>query len=148
MQAHDAVRGLTRLAFDGGALEVPLRADPLGTRLRIRVRARDVAVARQAPQEASIHIVLPCRLAAIETGGDPHERLLRLQVGPASLLARVLRDAVGRLGLAPGDALFALVKGIALEHTPVGAPSGAVDANDATDAAAATGAGAARPSWR
>jgi molybdate transport system ATP-binding protein len=146
VQAHDAVRGLTRLAFDGGALEVPLRADPLGTRLRIRLRARDIAVARQAPRQASIHNVLPCRLAAIETGDDPHERLLRLQVGPTSLLARVLRDTVGRLVLAPGDALFALVKGIALEHTPVGAPAAAEEATRA--AAAATGAEAARPSWR
>ena len=43
--AHDAARGLTRLRFAGGALLVPLRPEPPGARLRLRLRARDVAVA-------------------------------------------------------------------------------------------------------
>ena len=128
--AHDSQRGLTRLGFDGGTLELPLRDHPTGALVPVRVRARDVAVARQAPVQASVHNVLPCRLAAIEAASDPNERLLRLQLGATQLLSRVLRDTVERLALAPGDALYALVKGIALDHTRAGFPA-AAEAPDA-----------------
>jgi molybdate transport system ATP-binding protein len=125
VHAHDAARGLSWLRFAGGELMVPLRSETVGTRLRLRVRARDVAVARCRPAEASIHNVLPCVLAAIEPTAGPHERLLRLDVGGTPLLARVLRDAVDRLDLQPGQPLFALVKGIAFDHAPMAAEGAA-----------------------
>ncbi|MGG5807973.1 molybdenum ABC transporter ATP-binding protein [Falsiroseomonas sp. CW058] len=114
--AHDAARGLTRLGFAGGELLAPLRAEPPGTVLRVRVRARDVAVAREAPRGISIHNILPCELAAIEDGGTPHEAFLKLRLGPSVLLARVARDSIAELGLVPGLAVFALVKTVAFDH--------------------------------
>lgn len=112
---HDAARGLTQLAIPGGMLAVPLRAEPPGARLRLRVRARDVAVALRPPEGVSIHNILPCRLAAIEPAPEPAERFLRLELGGSVLLARVLADAVSRLGLAPGAEVFALVKSVAFD---------------------------------
>lgn len=119
---HDAARGLTRLGFPGGAFAVPLRADPPGTRLRLRVRARDVAVATARPEGLSIHNVLPCTLAAIVTGGTGQEVFLQLDLGGTVLLSRVMRDAVTRLSLAPGMPLFALVKSVAFDHATTAAP--------------------------
>ena len=115
VDAHDEARGLTRLAFDGGVLLVPLRLEPLGMRLRLRLRARDVAVATKAPAGLSTHNVLPAIVTAITPAG-PHEAFVALAIGPAVILARLTRDAVGRLGLAPGQALFALVKSTAFDH--------------------------------
>ena len=117
---HETARGLTRLGFAGGELVVPLREDAPGTRLRLRLRARDVAVARQRPEAVSMHNILPCRLAAIVPTGTPHEVFLRLDLGGTVLLSRVLRDAVERLSLAEGDRLFALVKAIAFDHAAPG----------------------------
>jgi len=120
---HDEARGLTRLGFPGGAFAVPLRTEPAGTRLRVRLRARDVAVATARPEGLSIHNALPCRLAGIVPAGVPHEVFLRLDVGSSAILARVMRDSVARLALAPGMELFALVKSVAFDHASLpGAP--------------------------
>jgi molybdate transport system ATP-binding protein len=116
--AHDAGRGITRLGFPGGELITGLRSDPPGTALRLRIRARDVAVARRAPEDVSISNILPCTLRRILPAATPHDALLDLDAGGTPLLARVLRDTVARLSLAPGDALFALVKSVAFDQPP------------------------------
>jgi molybdate transport system ATP-binding protein len=113
---HDAARGLTRLGFVGGTLVVPLRDEPPGTRLRLRLRARDVAVATRAPEGLSINNALPCTLTEIVPAGVPHEAFLRLDLGGSVILARVLQDTVLRLGLTPGMPLFALVKAVVFDH--------------------------------
>jgi len=115
VQAHDAARGLTRLAFPGGELQVPLRPEAVGARLRLRLRARDVAVATEAPRGFSSHNILPGTVSAVAPFG-PHESFVTLQVGPTPLLARLTRDAVATLGLAPGKALYAVVKSTAFDH--------------------------------
>ncbi len=113
--AHDRTRGLTRLAFDGGDLLVPLRPEPEGNALRLRLRARDVAVATAPPHGISTHNVLQAMVTAVAPAG-PHEAFVTLQVGPTALLARLTRDAIQRLGLHPGQAVFALVKSTAFDH--------------------------------
>jgi len=115
VDSHDPARGLTRLAFPGGALLVPLRPEPEGTALRLRVRARDVALATQAPAGLSSHNVLPAVIAAITPTG-PHEVLATLQIGATAVLARLTRDSAATLGLAPGQAVFALLKATAADH--------------------------------
>jgi molybdate transport system ATP-binding protein len=111
--AHHAGRGLSRLGFAGGELLVPLQAAAVGTRLRVRVRARDISVATVRPEGLSVQNVLPAVLEAI-VPGQAHEAMLRLRVGESALLARVTGDAAGRLGLAPGMPVWALVKSVSL----------------------------------
>ena len=111
--AHDEARGLTRLSIPGGVLTVPLRPEPPGTRHRLRLPARDVALAIAAPKGVSHHNILPALVAQLHPAG-PHEVFVTLAIGPTTLLSRVTRDAVGRLELAPGAPVFALIKSIAL----------------------------------
>ena len=113
--AHDAARGLSWLGFAGGELQVPLRLEPAGTRLRLRLRARDVSVATERPRGISSHNILPGTIAGIVAAGA-HEAFVTLQVGPTPLLARLTRDAVDRLALLPGMAVFAMVKSTAFDH--------------------------------
>ena len=113
--AHNDTRGLTRLTFDGGTLTIPLRPEPLGARLRLRLRARDIAVATAMPAGISTHNILSATVAAVAPAG-PHEAFVSLAVGPTVVFARLTRDAVERLGLTPGTAVFALVKSTAFDH--------------------------------
>ncbi len=117
---HDTAYGLTRVAFDGGALWVGQTTAAPGDAVRARVLARDVSVARQQPQESSVLNVLPVILETLQT--DRSTALLRLRLGspgapsgaPVWLLARITRRSADTLALQPGDALFAQIKGVAL----------------------------------
>ncbi len=117
---HDTAYGLSRVAFDGGALWVGQTDAAPGDAVRARVLARDVSVARQHPQQTSVLNVLPVVLEAMQA--DRSTALLRLRLGdpgqrsgtPVWLLARITRRSAEGLALQPGDALFAQVKGVAL----------------------------------
>jgi molybdate transport system ATP-binding protein len=113
---HDPARGLTRITFAGGELSVPLREEVPGTRTRLRLRARDVAVATERPRGLSTQNLLPATLGAIGEAPSPHEAFLRLAVGPTVLLSRVTRDSVARLGLTPGMAVWAVVKAVTIDR--------------------------------
>jgi molybdate transport system ATP-binding protein len=115
IEAQDAARGLTRIGFDGGTLLVPLRAGAPGERVRVRIRARDIALALARPEAISINNILAVRVEAVDPAG-PHEVFLRLAVGPTRLVARITRESAGKLGLAPGAAAFALIKSVAFDH--------------------------------
>jgi molybdate transport system ATP-binding protein len=117
VEAHDPDRRLTRLAFPGGHLTVPLRPVTKGARIRIRVPARDVSIARTPPQDISIQNMLPATIAAITPTASGHEAILSLALGPTTLLARLTTDAVDRLGLRPAQPVTALIKSIAFDQT-------------------------------
>lgn len=108
--SHDEANGQTRLAFDGGSLVVSLFR---GDRARVRVRARDVAIAIEKPAGLSIRNVLPAVVASITAHGD-HEAFVTLHLGPSTLIASLSRSAVDELALAPGRTVWALIKSVAL----------------------------------
>jgi len=116
---HDAAYRLSRIGFAGGALWLGAAPQSTGQAVRARVLARDVSVARQRPGETSILNVLPVVLESLHA--DAGTALLRLRVGhgepqadPVHLLARITRKSCEALGLQPGDALYAQIKGVAL----------------------------------
>lgn len=104
---------LTRLEFDGGALEVPgIDAEP-GTRVRVQIRARDVILATSRPEGLSARNLLEARITglAIEDGAFAEASLA---VGSASLRARLTRASAVELGLREGSRVFAIVKSVAV----------------------------------
>ncbi len=114
--AHDPARGLSRLRFPGGELSLPLRAEPVGARARVRIRARDVAVAVEEPRGLSAQNVLPGVVEAVVPAPAAHEVFVRLRLGPTALLARVTRDSAARLALEPGRAAWAVVKAVSFDR--------------------------------
>ncbi len=117
-RAAASAAGRARLA----TAEVPRKMPPFGEtaaapgdRVRARVLARDVSVARHAPVETSVINVLPVVLEDLRV--ERHTAVLRLRLpgdDGARLLARITRRSAEALGLTPGDALHAQVKGVAL----------------------------------
>ena len=115
VRAHDLGRGLTELTFPGGALRVPLRPEPVGTALRLRLRARDVTVAAEATPGLSTHNQVPATVATVDPV-TPHEVLVRLQAGPTPILARLTRHSAEALALAPGRGVMALIKAASFDR--------------------------------
>jgi molybdate transport system ATP-binding protein len=111
---HDAAFCLTHLDLHGQTLVVPRASAEIGSTMRVRIRARDVALALREPQASSIRNVLAGTVVEIVSDpATPHAEVL-VDIGGARLRARVTRHAVVELGLSEGTALFALVKSIAL----------------------------------
>jgi molybdate transport system ATP-binding protein len=130
--AHDPGWGLTELAGDGGRLTVPRLDLPVGSMLRVRIRARDVMLATERPRGISALNVLAGTVEAlVPTGGEALEVQLRL--GPERLLARITRRSGEALGLMPGRPVFALVKTVAIDRRSLGAPVGAADFDAAVE---------------
>ena len=118
--AHDPRFGLTSLDFGGGRLMVPQVAEPPGTAIRVRIRARDVTIALTRPERISVLNVLKGRVVEI---GAPDGAIvdLRLDVG-TPLWARITARSLDQLGLAVGQQVYALVKAIAIDRRSLQRP--------------------------
>ncbi len=111
----DAGDGLTALALDGGRLFVPKLGNArTGALVRLRIRARDVAIARERPAGLSILNVLPARVKSVEDG-PAAQADVALDVG-APLWARITRRSARELALAPGAEVYALIKSVAIDR--------------------------------
>lgn len=116
---HDERYGLTVLAFEGGELVVPNVDALVGEAVRARIRARDVSIALARPQHASIRNILAATVVAV--GEEPGAIVeIALAMGAVPLAARITRQAVDELALAPGMRVFALVKAISIDRHSVG----------------------------
>ena len=92
VDAHDPSYGLLTLRVDGGRLLVPSPPIEAGERLRLRIAASDVSVARAATDASSILNVLPARIVAKSTPG-PGEVIVVLALGADGSGARLLRGS-------------------------------------------------------
>lgn len=114
---REAASGLARLTLGPGAdsaLWVGGGGEPIGARVRVRVLARDVSVALSRPLDSSILNILPATVVALHDE-DAASVMLRLRLADGSaLLARLTRRSVTALGLKPGLAVHAQIKGAAL----------------------------------
>ena len=115
---RDKTFGLTELVFAGRRLRVPGEDLAMGTRLRLRVRARDVSLSLDRPANISVLNILEARVTQIEDTPGPQVDVL-LDVG-APLIARITRRSVVELGLAPGKAVHALIKAVAIDRHSLG----------------------------
>jgi molybdate transport system ATP-binding protein len=117
--AHDLEWGITRLDFAGGSLYAPDVDALVGEPIRVRIRARDVSLATERPQQLSMQNVVTGVVLAI---GEPSGASVDVQVDAAGtpIIARVTRKAVAELGLAPGKPVFALIKSVAIDRHSVG----------------------------
>jgi molybdate transport system ATP-binding protein len=115
VERHDERFGLTELRSRAGLWKLPRVDAPIGGRLRLRVRARDVMLATSAPADLSALNVLPGVVADIGAQEGPIVEV-RLDCSGEALLARLTRYSVERLRLSPGIPVFALVKSVALDR--------------------------------
>ena len=111
--------GLARLEFAGGRL-FSSDVDALaGERVRVRIAARDVALALAPPADSSFLNVLACTVTGIGKG-EAASADVRLDAGGSPLVARVTRKSIAGLALAPGKPVYALIKAVAVDRHSVG----------------------------
>jgi len=102
------------LGPEGGTLRVPHGERPVGSRLRVRVLARDVSLSLDAHSNSSILNRLPAVIGAQADATASGDVLVALDCQGTPLLARLTRYSMAHLGLAPGTAVWAQIKGVAV----------------------------------
>jgi molybdate transport system ATP-binding protein len=114
--ALDASWHLARLDVPGASFWTRDPALPVGHPIRLRVLARDVSLSLAEQPGSSIANQVPAVVEAIADDTHPSQVLVRLrtQGGTSALLARVTRRSAQALALAPGLAVWAMVKSVAL----------------------------------
>ena len=121
---HDSRYALTRLDVLGQELVMPRSSFPIGEVIRLRLRARDVALATVRPESISIRNVLRGQIREVRGRRDsPHADVSVSLGGTTSLMARVTRQAVEELGLQSGRKVYALIKSIAVDRSLPGVQS-------------------------
>jgi molybdate transport system ATP-binding protein len=114
----DAARGLASLAVGGSTLLVAATAARVGARARVQLLASDLILATQPAQGLSVRNSIAGVVRGIRE--DENEaQLVSVDIGGASVLARVTRDAVESLGLHPGSSVWVLVKAVSIRSHAV-----------------------------
>jgi molybdate transport system ATP-binding protein len=113
--AIDTVHELATLDFPGGRLIVPAGRLAAGQRLRVQLRARDVAIATTPPQGLSILNALPATILDLTDAG-PAAVGVRLDCGGTILVAQITRLSAENLALAPGKPVHALIKSVSFDR--------------------------------
>jgi molybdate transport system ATP-binding protein len=116
---HDRPAGLTALGFAGGQLQVPLVDLEVGSRLRVRLRSRDVAIGLSRASGISISNQLAGRLVSLTPRDLPFVDVA-IDVGGVLLRALVTAQSVERLRLVPGMPVWALIKTVSFDSRSVG----------------------------
>jgi len=111
--------GLTELLFSGGRLLMPGDFGALGQSVRLRIPAQDVILAQSAPTGLSALNVLEVTVTDVMPGQGPGVAVA-LRAGAENLLARVTRRSAGRMQIAPGQRLFAIIKATAVSPDDIG----------------------------
>lgn len=111
---RDTAWHLARVTFPGGSLWVRDGGHAIGHAVRVRILARDVSIALERSSGISIQNCLRATVAQMAGDYHPALSLLRLKAGSSPLLARLTRRSAAALGLAPGMAVWAQIKAVAL----------------------------------
>ena len=87
--------------------------------MRVRIAAQDVILSRVRPEGLSALNILAGVVTGVRTGDGPGA-LVQIALGEAFLLARITRRSAEALGLAPGVAVHAVLKSVAVAQGDIG----------------------------
>ncbi|MCH8530021.1 MAG: molybdenum ABC transporter ATP-binding protein [Saccharospirillum sp.] len=111
---QDEADHLTAVSCEGEVIWVSQLSQACGTGVRLSIAARDVAISREPTSNSSVLNCLPVRVDALQPDAQPGHVLVSLKLGGQTLLARITERSRRTLALQQGDAVHALVKGIAV----------------------------------
>lgn len=116
VSGHDERLKITSIDLHGATLSVPFTPEiGIGEQVRMRIRARDVAIATQPVRGLSIRNVLPGTITRLQADYSSGSAELLIDVGGPRLRARLTLAAVEDLDLREGLAVYALIKSVGLE---------------------------------
>lgn len=120
--ATEAGDGLAKLQLEDQTLLIsqhhlsPGRLSPIaiGSLVKISIMARDVVLAKEVPQSISLLNALYVKVTGLDVDSDKSQILVNLQLGEQTMMARISLRSAKQLDLKPGQKVYALIKGVAV----------------------------------
>jgi molybdate transport system ATP-binding protein len=112
VRSHDETGGVTRVTLDGGGeMTVPLAVERApNTAITLLVRAEDVLVAIEPPNEISARNVFPADVITCARAGADVTLRCALVGGAVAILVRLTPSAVAALGVCAGRRVWLAIK--------------------------------------
>jgi molybdate transport system ATP-binding protein len=107
----DPARAMADLQLGSSVLQVSLRDATVGSRLRVQLLARDIILATEKPQGLSVRNMLQGVVSEMSPDEDDAV-LVKVDIGGATVLARITAEATTALSLRPGSPVWVLVKAV------------------------------------
>ncbi|MEM8797460.1 MAG: molybdenum ABC transporter ATP-binding protein [Pseudomonadota bacterium] len=111
--------GITELNVGDLSLYLPRLPRDVGSRVRIRIAASDVIIARDRPTGLSALNILPGEIEKIRSGEGPGA-IVSLKTDAGAILARITRRSLAALALEEGVQCFAIAKTVSIAPEDVG----------------------------
>lgn len=115
VDGQDERYGLTMLRLGAEVLYVPRIEAPAGKAVRMRVRARDVMLAKGRPTDLSALNALPAVVTRTAPDG-PSGLEVTLDCGGQEILARVTRRSFDLMGMSAGSPVHAVLKAVSFDR--------------------------------
>lgn len=107
----DPSQGMADLQLGKGSLYVSLKGAAVGARVRVQLLARDIILATHKPYGLSVRNELQGVVTTV-SADDQEAMLVKVDIGGASVLARITQDAARALQLQPGSPVWVLIKAV------------------------------------
>lgn len=107
----DPGSGMAEMSVGEGRLSVSVPNAAVGESIRVQLLARDIILATEPPRGLSVRNELRGRVVQLMPD-DSDAVLVTVDIGGASVLSRVTRNAVESLALNPGIPVWVLVKAV------------------------------------
>ncbi|MFC4624532.1 molybdenum ABC transporter ATP-binding protein [Daeguia caeni] len=114
----DQIYGLAEIDLGGVQFQLADMALRENMTVRLRIRPRDISLARMQPESISIRNILPVTITAINAGEGPDAQIA-LDFQGHYLAAQITRRSVDDMALRVGDKVFALVKAVSVERAAI-----------------------------
>jgi molybdate transport system ATP-binding protein len=111
---HNDAAGLTSLTSPAGEWLAPRIDAAIGSRLRLRIRARDVMIATERPRGVSALNIMPGVVRSVDSGSD-QDAQVSIDCNGDRIVARITPHSVQALQLAPEREVFAIVKAVTFD---------------------------------
>lgn len=113
----DPARAMADLQLGNSTLQITLRDVAVGSPVRVQLLARDIILATEKPHGLSVRNTLQGVISEMSPDEDGAV-LVKVDIGGATVLARVTSDAASALNLGHGTPVWVLVKAVSTRgHT-------------------------------
>lgn len=114
VRGRDERYGIATIETSGGIVELSAGGLEAGSRVRLRIRASDIAIATGPHEGLSIRNQLSCTIEAIDR--QPGAADVVLSFGAERLVSRITAKSLDALRLSAGMPVVALVKAVSVER--------------------------------